>query len=271
MTKFDGVVRFLYCWIPLHPLLFWHVYSSKPELQWKRFETMTRTFRRFDVGIRGARAIELGPGNSTLIAKALLSRGAVEVVQIDRFSRVNDSAAQEEYETTEEEFLVGKIAVADRKTYRSGTQKSSIRYSIGDISTLVVDRPADLLYSVSVLEHVKDVESAVIGMRRNLRRGGIMWHHIDLRDHYNFLTPHLFYKYSAAVWHKFLIREGVSYTNRLRVDDFRRAFVENGFDILHEEVEKVPLPADQSIADSLAGKAVQVLETTQLDILLRAR
>ncbi len=74
-----------------------------------------------------------------------------------------------------------------------------------------------------------------------VKRGGLMYHSIDMRDHYNFNNPFLFLKYSRNVWERYLTKEGVSYTNRVRYSEFKNLFEKYGFKILNEEKEKFPL------------------------------
>ena len=54
-----------------------------------------------------------------------------------------------------------------------------------------------------------------------------MYHKIDLRDHYNFNKPFKFYKYSNWTWNNLLTKEGVSYTNRLKINEYNNIFKDN--------------------------------------------
>ncbi|MCU0822473.1 MAG: class I SAM-dependent methyltransferase [Spirochaetes bacterium] len=86
-----------------------------------------------------------------------------------------------------------------------------------------------------MLEHVKDTEKEFREMARVLRNGGVMFHYISLGDHYNFDKPFTFLKYSDFIWNNLLTKEGYSYTNRLRVDDYLDLCKENGFEIMDIE------------------------------------
>ena len=95
-----------------------------------------------------------------------------------------------------------------------------------------------------------------------------MLHNIDLRDHYNFNKPFLFYKYSDWVWDNFLTKEGISYTNRLRYDDFINIFKKYGFETIYEKTEKCELSKTR-LSQRFKDRNKRDLEVTHLTILLR--
>ncbi len=86
-----------------------------------------------------------------------------------------------------------------------------------------LDGGFDLVFSVSVLEHVMDPEGVVRKMRQTLRPGGHALHSIDLRDHANFDDPLRFLKLTEA---QYAPRKT---ENRLRASDWFALFEANGF------------------------------------------
>lgn len=99
---------------------------------------------------------------------------------------------------------------------------------------------ADFIFSLAVLEHVPDPEGLIQKIYRQLSPGGYSWHFIDLSDHYPAQTPFLFLKYSDFTWERLLTKKGVSYTNRVRHDDFIRYFKQAGFEILETQTQRKP-------------------------------
>lgn len=126
----------------------------------------------------------------------------------------------------------------------------------------------DLIFTNSVLEHIKPVKENIWFMSKILNNSGYMLHNIDLRDHYNFNKPFLFYKYSDWVWDNLLTKEGLSYTNRLRYDDFVQLFKNMGFKIIYEKTQKENL-ADTKLCSAFKGKNKKDLEITFLSVLLQ--
>jgi len=94
-----------------------------------------------------------------------------------------------------------------------------------------------------------------------------MYHKIDLRDHYDFNNPFLFYKYSDRVWNKYLTKEGHSYTNRWRYDDFIKEFRENNFEIILEEITRFHLGHKMKINKKF--KRYKNLDVGVMEVLLR--
>jgi hypothetical protein len=83
----------------------------------------------------------------------------------------------------------------------------------------------DLILSNAVLEHIPKnlIKKSIENMYLYLKKGGIMIHQIDLRDHTNVLNPFNFYKYSDEEWEK-ITKNSIFYTNRLRAIDYIKLF-----------------------------------------------
>ena len=111
-----------------------------------------------DAAIRGWRMLEIGPGDDLATAGVLLARGAREVVALDRFA-VSRSAAPPPGVTVTEGIGIEEAAA-----------------SFGPESF-------DFIYSVAVLEHVADLDSAFASMYEMLRPGGALAHSIGGGDH----------------------------------------------------------------------------------------
>lgn len=270
-NKLDLLVRALYANLPLSKFLYSHLYSSKLEPQWKRAKQIADALNRVDASFKNQTVLELGPGNSRVLAVFASSHGASEVIQLDKFSRRNDTEEYAEFVANEDKFLERKIC--DELGYSAGDLAdmfNRVQFVIGDISEFRLEQPATFCMSTSVLEHVAEPDKTLHGIRSNLHDGGLSWHHIDLRDHYNFNRRFLFYKYSDPVWRKLLTKEGQTFTNRLRIDDWHTLFRKNQFEIIDERVFREPFEHKQRIAPEFSSKSNDVLEVGQVQILLRA-
>src|SRR5947209_15632054 len=89
---------------------------------------------------------------------------------------------------------------------------------------------ADLFFSYEVLEHVPEpVLDGLVGeSRRILKSSGIAYHAIESGDHYTRDTGHInHYRYPEWLW-SLLIKNNISYHNRLCQRQFRECFESHG-------------------------------------------
>jgi glycosyltransferase involved in cell wall biosynthesis/SAM-dependent methyltransferase len=229
-NRLDFLIRFLYCYLPvINRLLFWKLYSSNLESLNQEFLKMKSLLPK-NFSFLDKKCLELGPGNSKLLAKKIVFEGGEHVVLIDKFPRQKKSQKQQEFEDQENLFLVGK------SRGKGGTK--TIEFIAGDINSIRIKQKFDFIYTTSVLEHLKKPADVLNSLSKLLSENGLVYHSIDLRDHYNFSEPFLFYKYSYWVWEKLLTREGVSYTNRLRWGDWQKLFNQSGFEIVSQEISR---------------------------------
>ncbi len=107
-------------------------------------------------------------------------------------------------------------------------------------NTDLEEESIDLLFSFSVLEHVRDPLKCIQETRRLLRPGGLTAHGIDLRDHRNFKKPLEFLRWSPDAWErimeKYCEEDAGNYLNRWRANEFKAAFEQEGFSVLEYEV-----------------------------------
>ncbi len=264
----DFVIRLLYCRTPfLNRLMFWRVYSSNFEQLDRSFETMLSVFERHGVSIKGRTILEVGPGNSKIIGYNLINHGAKKIVLLDKFPRFQNSERQRKFQEDELEFIARKYNIPKQDFSDSLLLSGNMRFLPCDVcDSHLVD--VDIIISNSVLEHVKNIETTIECMSKILVDGGYMYHNIDLRDHYNFESPFLFYKYEDDVWDKYLTKEGVSYTNRLRYDDYIDLFKKYSFEVISEDIVRQDL-SSVKLSSHFACKQKTDLEVCKLSILLR--
>jgi hypothetical protein len=95
------------------------------------------------------------------------------------------------------------------------------------------DHTVDLFYSYAVLEHVsiEVVHCLCTEAKRVLKSDGRVFHYIGEHDHYADVSPSLskvnFLKYPEWPW-RFLVKNKISYHNRLREREFLKIFAAHG-------------------------------------------
>jgi SAM-dependent methyltransferase len=92
----------------------------------------------------------------------------------------------------------------------------------------LADGGVDLVFSASVLEHVRKPREVIAKCHRLLRPGGHCLHAIDLRDHADFRRPVEFLKEREA---DYLARTGGP-ENRVRAQEFLEIFGGAGFEVV---------------------------------------
>lgn len=88
----------------------------------------------------------------------------------------------------------------------------------------------DLIFSMSVLEHIRDPGMTIRNSYHLLKQKGWCFHSIDMRDHLNFDAPLTFLRYSDEEF-----RERNPYDNRLRCGEYREVFETAGFHVVYED------------------------------------
>lgn len=89
------------------------------------------------------------------------------------------------------------------------------------------DNTVDIVFSYSVLEHVKDLIELFCELKRLLKDDGCMIHVVDYRDHF-FKYPFHFLQFSEKIWNS-LFNPGD--LPRHRLDDHKEAFSNCGFSV----------------------------------------
>lgn len=269
---FDFIIRFGYCRLGfisklLNKLLFWKSKSSDFVKLDMIFEDCLTVLKRSNIPIKGKTILEIGPGNSYIIAYNFLMHGAKKIILVDKFPRMFETKRQKEYFEREIEYVSKNYGQKPFFINNGEIDREYIEFINKDITETNI-KNVDLVFTNSVLEHIKPIKENIWFMSKVLNKNGYMLHNIDLRDHYNFNKPFLFYKYSDLVWNNLLTKEGISYTNRLRYDDFVQLFKNMGFKMIYERKQKENL-ADTKLCSEFKNKNKEDLEITFLSILLR--
>lgn len=265
---FDPIARYLYSRLPFFKkILFWHWYQSKPALADQIFETRLKPlFEKYGQSFKNKVCLEIGPGNSLLLAGNLLLTGAKKVILVDKYPRFRKSASQKKFQRRELTFLKKKFHQPLFFLSGDNWRRECLEFYACDL-TEIEPEPIDFIYSISVLEQLSKPAENIRQMSRILRPGGLMFHVIDFRDSLNFRRPFFFYRYEKNVWEKYLTREGVNYRNRLRLNDFMTLFKRYNFDVLERKIYRQPLNPHIKIASCFATNR-EDLDVAVAEILL---
>jgi hypothetical protein len=169
---------------------------------------MQKMLIKHNITLVGKRVLELGPGDSFVSALLFLGMGASEVVLVDKFPRLDlkDFESKLNEEKKELETYLGESLDLDISQI---IQSNQIALLEGDITNLKFDKDFDFVYSKSVFEHIKNASEVIHKLYAILKNDALMYHYIDFKDHFNFESPFLFYKYSDEVWNKYLTKEDI--------------------------------------------------------------
>lgn len=271
-NKLDVPIRFFYCRLPfLNKLLFWKLYSSDIKKLDSQFEKLKKILAQNNFSLKDKICLEIGPGNSYLNAYNLLMNGAQKVFLIDKFPRNFSNKKQIIFFQKEISFIKKKYKkeklffINDNKI-----NKKYIEFIIGDVTQYKFKNKFDLIISISVLEHIKDIKEFIFSLSKIIKPKGLMYHYIDLRDHYNFNNPFLFYRYPQKIWEKYLTREGISYTNRLRYCDYLAIFKKYNFKIIRETKKSINIPQYIKISKDFSNYSKNNLKITEVAFLLKS-
>ena len=242
INRFDFLIRFVYCKLKFYRVFNFfmpRLYSSNYESLNSYFDIIAGALKKHSFKIAGKSILELGPGNSYINAYNFLRNGAREVVLVDKFPRYTDTARQKDYIRHEIDYFKSKHRVKQFE-YVDETScclnPDCITFIAGDLCESAIDGRADFIYSIAVLHHIKGLDRYIQRMHQLLNPGGMMFHVIDLKDKFHFFgNPFLFYKYSDFTWDHLLTDEAVTYTNRVRYQEYVDMFTASGFELVWEK------------------------------------
>ncbi len=249
VNRFDFLIRFLYCKLKFYKVFDFfmpQLYSSNYESLNSYFDIMAGALKKHKFKIAGKTILELGPGNSYINAYNFLGNGAREVILVDKFPRYSDTARQKSYIKDEIDYYKSKNKVKKFEYVDEATfclNPGCVTFIAGDLCDCAFDGKVDLIYSIAVLHHIKELNRYMQRMNQLLNPGGMMFHVIDLKDKFHFFgNPFLFYKYSDFTWEHLLTDDAVTYTNRVRYGEYLDMFAASGFELVWEDTISHDIP-----------------------------
>jgi len=166
------------------------------------------------IALQGKRILVFGYGGRFAVGCALLRAGAASVILCEK-GAPPDSAYNRGLLVDFGDFL----QEADGQVLPRGQALTLVQ---GDIRQLAGEMPpADIVLSVSVYEHLDDVEGITAALASLTAPDGIQLHFVDLRDHF-FKYPFEMLCYDKKTWTTWL--NPTSNHNRYRLGDYRRVF-----------------------------------------------
>jgi len=231
--------------------------------------------------LRGQRILEVGPGDNLGVALKFVSKGASQVVCLDRFYSDRDESQQIEiYKALlatfdEEERRLAQSAISFSNDSFEFDQ-SKVEY-ISDIALeeaqpIFQEESFDLIVSRAVLEHVFDLANAFLNMSTWLKVGGSLLHKVDLRPHSMFprhSNPLTFLTVPGYLWPLMVSNRGQP--NRKRVNYYREKLEEleiYDFDIY---VTHIFGNGNEILPHKLAVKLGEDYDATNVDLVRQVR
>lgn len=224
----------------------------------RAFNRLRWWLNRLNVDLADKKILEVGPGRSAALGLLLVMAHAREYLGVDAFPSeewwsptVLESVVQiaKDFYPELDVARAERVVAADTAT-RVATD-FPLRYALTENGRYPLpDNSVDLIFSVSVFEHVDDPDSSLREMYRVLRPGAVMVHAIDLAAHEPFLSgtgpynPFTFLRYTDEEWAKMWPPENMKYyQNRWRKPDFLAAMRGAGFQVQEVWTER-DLPAN---------------------------
>jgi SAM-dependent methyltransferase len=230
----------------------------------KTLEWLALPIEALDVSFAGAQVLELGPGRTPQVCGAAVLAGATAATGIDVVGYLDRESARAERLAPLLDIL--SSGRADRWCRATGTEigqarrraasfgaRWPVRFSTFDGQVLPIpDTSVDLVISKSALEHVpwRQVEPQLADLYRVLRRGGVMVHIIDLRDHFHMKGDHDVsgdwleaLRYPQKLYDAMFSNRSTN-INRLRASEWLDVVADAGFETEYEERKVFTLPDD---------------------------
>ncbi len=221
------------------------IYDSDYDSLDRYFELMHRHLKKFKFKFRNAVVMELGPGNSYIIPYNFLHHGAKKVVLMDKYPRRDNTPHQRAYSRMEHEYFKNKHGADTARFFDviAGMPRDECVFCLaGDLIYFDFPEKFDMVYSIAVLHHIHDLESSIQKMSSIMRKGGMMFHVVDFKDKWHSMgRPFAFYRYSDRIWNRYLTDASLTYTNRIRYNDYVEIFKKHGFTILWQQTWNFPV------------------------------
>lgn len=180
----------------------------------------------------GFTMLELGPGDSVLSAGVAKAAGATLSLLVDAGDFADrNTALFEALDVALPTADLPPLGLPPGLSFDEILEQLGARYLTRGIASLaeIPDASVDLIWSSVVLEHIRRDEFDTMAgeFARVLKRGGVMSHAVDLRDHLGGSLNNL--RFSSARWESRWWREAGFYTNRMSQAEIVAMFVRHGF------------------------------------------
>jgi SAM-dependent methyltransferase len=199
--------------------------------------------------LRGKRILEYGPGDVPGVAILMVAHGASQVVCVDRFPLARMSPKNIQIVKIMLERLSRPLRDRAESCFRKPTHPESgfnprfIDYLVRPSGLSGLVNEVDLVLSRAVLEHVNDLPATFRDMYAALKPGGIAIHLVDLKSHgLHCNNPLDFLSWPTWLWSLMYSAKGAP--NRLRVNAYRDAAAQTGFEVIALKPTTLASPVD---------------------------
>jgi predicted SAM-dependent methyltransferase len=223
--------------------------------------------------LKGARIVEIGPGDSVATALVAFSEGASAIlVDAGRFASEQVAVYRRMCEQLSE---AGRTApdLGGANDLDEVINRSNAAYLTQGLQSLrrIETGSVDFIFSQAVLEHVRNDEflETAKECRRILKPDGVCSHRIDLKDHLGGKLNNL--RFSRRLWESDFFAKSGFYTNRIQYSEMLRMFAAAGFRVEVGAVNRWDvLPIDRArLAGEFRGIPDEELRVSGFDVLLR--
>ncbi len=195
-------------------------------------EHYMKNLAKYQVDIRGKKILVFGYGGRFDVGCGLLINGAKQIILLERFSRP-DPKLNRLLLNTYPQFVTiknGYVVPSDEELVlmEGDILQKEVQEKIGKV---------DVILSSSVYEHLSKVEEITQALTNLLTPQGVIFHTIDLRDHF-FKYPFEMLTFPEKTWVKWL--NPTSHHNRYRFRDYERIFDSCFEDSRIEILERLP-------------------------------
>lgn len=207
--------------------------------------------------LKHSTVLEIGPGQTPDLLYSALALGAIKAIGCDVSEYLScDYLKADSYTETlnwlsraaKQNMLSGGYQEIDDTLFKGmdlPESKLSI-YHYDGCDLPIEDSAIDIVWSKSVLEHVRDPYRLSKEFYRVLKPGGLMCHIIDLRDHMTLANGKdwlRFLKYSDKLWN-LMMSNRTSWCNRTPESGWKDIFISSGFNILEWNTIKMDFHRD---------------------------
>ncbi len=168
--------------------------------------------RQYLPDLTGRIGLEIGPGSNLGVAECCLANGAAEMLCAEQYATVQPN--------------IGLHAEIAKKYGTCWTAPKLVTKPFEEIDTLV-----DFIYSIDVLEHVKDVRLAIEHMAKILKPGGMCVHTVDFAGHNAYANTGVDFL-TCPDWMWSVLHGNLETTNRIRVSELKSAIQASGMQLV---------------------------------------
>ena len=253
----------------------------------KRGDRLVELVRKYSVLKDGSALVELGTGwihwYSLYLALHTGGEPGLELFdvwdnrQLDALkSAFGKLASRWEHDATVTAIQRERLAaIQSVKSFDELYRRFNANYTINSTGSLAgyPDITFDLITSFHVMEHIgrSIIEDSIGHMFRMLKPGGYCIHQIGIDDHLahydSKVSKKNYIRYSLSK-RKYLLENIVQYHNVLQGEDYRRFFLNKGFDIIEMDRERCDITR-LSVHPDWESYSHEDLETTILTIVCR--